>query len=98
MRIFFYQEIQRSRCMTTKAPSPVKPAAESSLEKVAYTSVSGIPAAEPHDVDRLGYNIWQWLKTRRGTLEFAVKNASARLTITEEEAVSRIRESLKKQG
>ena len=84
--------------MTTKAPSGVKPADEKSLEKVAYASVSGIPAADPHDRDRLGYNVWRWLATRRDTLEFSVKTAGARLGISEEEAVRKISESLRAQG
>jgi hypothetical protein len=84
--------------MTTKAPSAVKPADEGALEKVAYASVSGIPAADPHDRDRLGYNVWRWLTTRRDTLEFTVRTAGARLGISEEEAVRRISDSLRAQG
>ncbi len=84
--------------MTTKAPSAVKPAEEGTLEKIAYASVSAIPAADPHDRDRLGYNIWRWLTTRRDSLEFSVKTSGARLLISEEEAVRRIRESLVAQG
>jgi hypothetical protein len=84
--------------MTTKAPSTVKPAEAGTLEKIAYASVSGIPAAAAHDRDRLGYNIWRWLTTRRDSLEFSVKTSGARLLISEEEAVRRIRESLAAQG
>ena len=84
--------------MTTKAPSAVTPADEASLEKVAYASVSGIPSADPHDLDRLGYNVWRWLTTRRDSLESSVRSAGAHLGISEEEAVSKIRESLRTQG
>lgn len=84
--------------MTTKAPSPVKPATDQSLEKIAYASVAGIPTAEPHDQDRLGYNIWVWLKHRRDPLEFAVRTARARLLVSEEEAVRKIRDHLSQQG
>jgi hypothetical protein len=84
--------------MTTKAPSAVKPAVEGSLEKVAYASVSGIPAADPHDRDRLGYNVWRGLTTRRDSLELSVKTAGARLGVSEEEAVRLIKESLRAQG
>lgn len=84
--------------MTTKAPSAVKAADEGSLEKVAYASVSGIPAVDPHDRDRLGYNVWRWLTTGRDSLEFSVRTAGARLLISEEEAVRKIRESLRAQG
>ena len=84
--------------MTTKAPSPVKPADEQTLEHIAYASVRDIPTAEPHDRDRLGYNVWRALATKRDSLEFAVKTAGARLQISEEEAVARIRESLRAHG
>lgn len=84
--------------MTTKAPSAVRPADEGTLEKIAYASVSGIPSADPHDLDRLGYNVWRWLTARRDSLEFSVRTAGARLGISEEEAVRKISESLRSQG
>ena len=84
--------------MTTKAPAAVAPAALESLEKIAYASVEGIPAADPHDIDRLGYNVWRWLTRRQDPLSLVVKNANARLLISEEEAVARISEKLKHAG
>lgn len=84
--------------MTTKAPSAVKKAPETSLESAAYASVAGIPAQDQHDLDRLAYNVWLWLIMRRDSLEHAVRSAGARLLVSEEEAVSKIRESLQKQG
>ncbi len=84
--------------MTTKAPSTVKKAPEPSLERAAYASVAGIPAHDPHDLDRLAYNVWLWLTTRRDSLEHAVRSAGARLQVSEEEAIGRIRDSLKQQG
>jgi hypothetical protein len=84
--------------MTTKAPSAIKRSPENSLEKIAYASVSGIPADDPHDLDRLGYNVWLWLTTKRDSLEQAVRSANARLRVSEEEAIQQIRESLKQQG
>jgi hypothetical protein len=84
--------------MTTKSPSQVHPAPEESLERIAYASVSGVPTAEPHDQDRLGYVIYLWLKHRRDPLDVAVKTAVARLLISEEEAIQRIRASLQSQG
>lgn len=84
--------------MTTKTPSPVRPTSEKSLERIAYASVASIPTAEPHDQDRLGYNVWRWLTQKRDSLEVAVKTAGARLLISEEETLQRIRESLKQQG
>jgi hypothetical protein len=84
--------------MTTKAPSPVKKAPEASLEKAAYASVNGIPAQDQHDLDRLAYCVWLWLVAQRDSLEHAVRNAGARLQVSEEEAVKKIRENLQQQG
>jgi hypothetical protein len=84
--------------MTTKTPSPVKPAAENTLEQTAYASVAGIPTSDPHDQDRLGYNVFLCLKNRRDPLEVAVATARARLQVSEQEAVDRIRAFLKGRG
>ncbi|HTY01386.1 MAG TPA: hypothetical protein VMG09_15290 [Bacteroidota bacterium] len=84
--------------MTTKAPSSVRPADAASPESIAYSAVEGIPTLEPHDLDRLGYCVWIWLTTRRDSLEQAIKNANARLTISQEEATRRIRERLQQLG
>ncbi len=84
--------------MTTKPPSAVSPASEKSLEKIAYRSVANIPTVEPHDQDRLGYNIWRWLKYRRDPLEIAVRTSGSRLLISEEEALQTIREILQQEG
>lgn len=84
--------------MTTKPPSPIKPASDQALEKVAYASVKNIPTVEPHDQDRLGFNVWRYLKFRIDPLEIAVRSAGARLLISEEEAVQKIRENLKSHG
>ena len=84
--------------MTTKAPSSIKKAADASLEKAAYASVAGIPARDEHDLDRLAYNVWLWLTMKRDSLEHAVRSAGARLQVSEEEAVRKIREKLQQQG
>ena len=84
--------------MTTKAPSPVSPAPEQALEKIAYASVKNIPTVEPHDQDRLGYNVWRWLTIKRDPLDIAVKSAGARLLISDEEAIGKIRENLRQLG
>jgi hypothetical protein len=84
--------------MTTKPPSPVKPAAGESLESIAYACVASIPTVEPHEQDRLGYSLWLWLKHRRDPLEVALKASRVRLKIGEEEALARIQESLKGHG
>lgn len=84
--------------MTTKAPSSVKPSTRDSLEKVAYASVATIPTVEPHDQDRLGYNVWRFLKYRHDPLEIAVRTSGARLLISEEEALQKIKERLAQNG
>ena len=84
--------------MTTKAPSSVAPSPEQQLEKIAYASVKNIPTVEPHDQDRLGYNVWRWLTIKRDPLEIAVKSAGARLLIPESEAIQKIRENLTQLG
>ena len=84
--------------MTTKPPSEVQHAPDDSLETIAYRSVSGIPSDDAHGLDRLGYNVWLWMRHRKDPLEIAVANAGARLQVSTEEAVRRIRESLTSAG
>lgn len=84
--------------MTTKPPSAVEPAPAESLEGVAYGIVEGLPASDPHDLDRLGYALWLWLKNRKDPLEAALKNAGARLMIDEAEALERISAKLAEKG
>lgn len=84
--------------MTTKTPSSVKPAGENTLEQTAYAAVAGIPTIDPHDQDRLGYNVYLCLRDRRDPLEVAVTTARARLQISEADAVARIRVFLKGRG
>jgi len=84
--------------MTTKAPSTVKPAPPESLEKLAHDSVAGIPVEDPHDLDRLGYNMFLWLRNRRDPLESVVRASCVRLRISESEALDRIRQYLTAHG
>lgn len=84
--------------MTTKTPSSVRPAPENSLEKIAYAAAAEVPAREPHDTDRLGYNIYLFLKSRRDPLETTLKTAGVRLQVSDAEALARIRAYLKGQG
>ncbi len=84
--------------MTTKAPSFVRPASEQSQERIAYAAVADLPAAAPHDLDRLGFCVWLWLSTRRDSLEESVRNAGVQLKISEQEALQIIRERLRQQG
>ena len=84
--------------MTTKAPSSIKAAPDKSLERIAYACVANIPTVEPHDQDRLGYNVWRWLAYKRDSLELAIKSAGVRVLVSEEEAIQRIRENLRQHG
>ena len=84
--------------MTTKPPPSVIPAGGESKEKTAYAAVAGIPMADPHDRDRLGYNIWRWLVFRKDPLALAIRSSGSRFDIPEEEAIRRIRDSLRQQG
>lgn len=84
--------------MSTKPPSAIREFPPESVEKLAYGSVSSISTVEPNDRNRLGYHIWRWLSTKRGTLEEAVRESGARLTIPEREAVAIIREALRQHG
>jgi len=84
--------------MTTKPSSSVQAASDKSLEKAAYEAVKDIPTAEPHDQDRLGFNVWRFLSFKVDPLEVCVRSAGARLLISEEEAVRRIQQNLKSQG
>jgi hypothetical protein len=84
--------------MTTKPPSSIRTGSEKSLETIAYESVKNIPTVEPHDQDRLGYNVWRWLTQKRDPLEIAIHVSAARLLISEEEALHKIRDSLRQQG
>jgi hypothetical protein len=84
--------------MTTKTPSKVRTAPDGSLEQIAYASVAGIPTVEPHDQDRLGYCVYLWMTQRRDPLDLVVKNAGARLLISDEEALRRIQQQLTSRG
>ena len=84
--------------MATIPPSTVKAFDESTLEKIAYNSVKSIPTRERNDQYRLGYNIWQWLSTKQGTLEQAMKNSGSRILISEQETISIIKQELQKSG
>jgi hypothetical protein len=84
--------------MTTKAPSSVAEYPPESLEKIAYTSVEGIPTQEPNDRYRLGYNVWMWLVDRKGSLAQAVHTAGSRLHMSEEEVVKTVAQRLKEKG
>lgn len=84
--------------MTTKPPSAVQEFPPDSLEKIAYESVKGIPTQEPNDQHRLGYQVWIWLKERRGTLDDVVKISGCRTNLTVAEVVKEIGAKLESKG
>jgi len=84
--------------MTTKPPPSVIPAVGDSVESIAYAAVADIPMQDPHDRDRLGYNLWRWLVHRKDPLELAIRSSGSRFGIPEEEALRRIREALVRSG
>jgi hypothetical protein len=84
--------------MTTVTPSKIKDFDPSSLEKMAYNSVKNIPTHEPNDRNRLGYNVWVFLKDRQGSIEQAIKNSGSRILISEKEAAAIIVQELKNAG
>lgn len=84
--------------MATKPPPAVEEFPPETLEKLAYSIVADIETREPNDRNRLGYNVWTWLKDRKGTLEDAVRAAGSRTLKSQYEVVELIRERLKEKG
>ncbi|MDD8017127.1 MAG: hypothetical protein PHP42_02015 [Bacteroidota bacterium] len=84
--------------MTTIAPAKIKEFTAATLEKIAYDSVKSIPTREPNDRVRLGYNMWIFLKERKGTLAQALKNSGSRILVSDEDAIATITQELKKSG
>ncbi len=84
--------------MSTKPPAPVQQFPTTSIEAIAYASVTDVPTVESNDRVRLGFHVWRWLTEKQGTLEQAIVSSGSRLTITNEEALTIIKDSLKKAG
>ena len=84
--------------MATSAPAKVREFAQTSLEKIAYASVSDIPTREPNDQYRLGYSVWIHLTEKNCTIEEAVHTSGARLLIGKGDAVRIITEALTRAG
>ena len=84
--------------MATKPPPSVNEFAPDSLEKIAYSIVADIEAREPNDRNRLGFNLWAWLRERKGTLEDAVRAAGSRTRSEQDEIVALIRKRLEERG
>ncbi len=84
--------------MTTVPPPTVKEFSASTLEKIAYNSVSTIPTREPNDQNRLGFCVWQFLSERKGTLTEAIHTSGSRVLIPEADVVRIVGDALKKSG
>ena len=84
--------------MSTKPPSSVNEFPPDSLEKIAYGSVQSIPTQEPNDRYRLGFQVWAWLKERKGPLADVPRISGARILVSQEEAVKTIEAHLNANG
>ena len=84
--------------MATKPPPAVEEFPPESLEKMAYAVVSDIETQEPNDQARLGYNVWAWLRERKGTLEEAVNAAGSRTKLSRSDVITLIRQRLAEKG
>jgi hypothetical protein len=84
--------------MSTQPAAKVREFAQTSLEKIAYTSVQEIPTREPNDQYRLGYSVWNFLKEHTGTLDDAVRTSGARMLIGQTDAVRIIGDALTRAG
>jgi hypothetical protein len=84
--------------MTTKPAPAVAEFAADSLEKIAYGLVKDIATFESNDRNRLGYQVWGWLKERRGTIEQAVMSSGSRTELPLVEVAALIKKRLNDQG
>jgi hypothetical protein len=84
--------------MTTKPAPAVAEFASTSLEKIAYTVVADIATREQNDRNRLGYQVWAWLKERRGTIEQAVMSSGSRTELPLTEVAALIKKRLEAKG
>lgn len=84
--------------MSTKAPAGIEEFTPETLEKIAYSIAAGIDAREPNDNNRLGYNLWAWLKDRKGSLEQAVRAAGARTDLDDKLVIETIKKRLQERG
>ena len=84
--------------MSTKPPPAVEEFTPETLEKIAYSVAAGIEVREPNDRNRLGYNLWAWLKDRKGTLEQTIRAAGARTNVDEKQILETIKKGLQERG
>lgn len=68
------------------------------LEQIAYSVVADLEAREPNDLNRLGYNLWAWLKDRKGSLEQVIRAAGARTRFDEKQVLEAVKKGLEKRG
>ena len=84
--------------MATKPPSTIEEFSAETLEQIAFSVVVGIEVREPNDRNRLGYNLWAWLKDRKGTLEQTIRAAGARTNVDEKQILETIKKGLQERG
>ena len=76
----------------------VKQSPVDGIEAKAYAAVADIPTLEPNDKNRLGFHVYLFLNRECATLREAVHVAQAGMSISEEEAYTRIAEKLRTEG
>lgn len=84
--------------MSTKPPPSIEEFTPETLEKIAYAAAAAVEAREPNDQSRLGYNVWIWLKDRKGSLEQAIRAAGARTNLDDKQILEKVTKRLKEQG
>lgn len=84
--------------MTTKPPPTVEEFTPETLEKIAYSIAAAVEVREPNDRNRLGYNLWAWLKDRKGTLEQTIRAAGARTNVDEKQILETVKKGLQERG
>lgn len=84
--------------MSTKAPAGITLHPADSLESVSYSVVSDIVTDEPNDRNRLGYQVWTWLRERNGSLDQAVRAAGTRTAMSLPDMVRLIARRLEEKG
>ena len=84
--------------MATKPPPSIEDFGPETLEKIAYSAAAAVEGREPNDRNRLGYNVWIWLKERKGTLEEAIRAAGARTTLDDKQVLEIVKKGLAERG
>ena len=84
--------------MSTKPPSSVEEFTPETLEQIAYSVAATVEVREPNDRNRLGYNLWAWLKDHKGTLEQNIRAAGARTNLDVKQVVETVKKGLQERG